>query len=230
MTRQATIFKDEEEGSGNGGSVTKKKNRVTLSRDDYRKNLKIAYEEGIKDAARKNTKQITDKESIKDEKLEGKEEAFHKDAEKKEETRQKLDSITKRQDIEMLRAKSVFPFSLFPDTLIIDTTKISISRKQLFETEFITTIPLKDLGDVQVQTVLFLGTLYITYMPQSNSPGMIQPIVERVHNLKRKDAIRAKNILKGALVAKSEEIDIANLTPDEIVEVLTKFGQSSGVI
>ena len=129
-----------------------------------------------------------------------------------------------------MRAQSVFPFTLFPDTIIIDTTKISISKKQLFATEFISTIPLKDLGDVTVQTVLFLGTISIKYMPQSSSPGMNEPIDVKIANLKRADAIKVKNILKGALVAKAEEIDIARLSPEEVEEVLHKFGESDGVI
>ena len=129
-----------------------------------------------------------------------------------------------------MRAKSVFPFTLFPDTLIIDTTKVTISKKQLFATEFITTIPLKDLADVTVQTVLFLGSIFLKYMPQSSSPGMNEAVEVRIPNLKRGDAIKIKNILKGALVAKAEEIDIARLSPEEVEEVLHKFGESDGVI
>jgi hypothetical protein len=67
-------------------------------------------------------------------------------------------------------------------------------------------------------------------MPQSNSPGMNEPVTVRIPNLKRNDAIKAKNILKGALVAKAEEIDIATLPPEEVAEVLHKFGESEGVV
>jgi ribosomal protein L4 len=67
-------------------------------------------------------------------------------------------------------------------------------------------------------------------MPQSTSPGMLEPVNVRIPNLRREDAIKAKNILKGVLVAKAEEIDIAKLSPQEIEEVLHKFGESVGVI
>jgi hypothetical protein len=163
-------------------------------------------------------------------KLEGKEEAIKIHAKEKEENRQRFKTITDRHEIEIMRAKSVFPFTLFPDTLVIDTTKVTIARKQLFATEYVATIPLKDLSDVNVQTVLFLGTLMIRYMPQSNTPGMNEPVNVRIPNLTRENAMKAKNILKGALVAKAEEIDIAKLAPDEVVDVLEKFGESTGVI
>jgi hypothetical protein len=81
-----------------------------------------------------------------------------------------------------------------------------------------------------MQTALFLGSLIIKYMPQSNTPGMNEAVELRIANLKRKDAVRAKNILKGALVAKAEEIDIAKLPPVEIVKVIEKFGANEGVV
>jgi hypothetical protein len=167
-----------------------------------------------------------EKESVE---LEGKEEAIKIHARDEQENRQRFKSITARQDIELLRAKTVFPFTFFTSTIVIDTTKVTLATKQMFATEHVTTIPLKDLSDATIQTVAFLGTLMIRYMPQSNTPGMNEPINVEIPNLKREDAILAKNILKGALVAKAEEIDIAKLSPKEIAEVLHKFGQSEGV-
>ena len=162
--------------------------------------------------------------------FEGKEEAMRVHAKEKQENLQRFKTITARHEIEIMRTQSIFPFSLFPDTLVIDTTKVTISRKQLFATEFVATIPLKDLADVTMQTALFFGSVMIKYMPQTESLGMGRPIDVKILNLKRKDAIKAKNILKGALVAKAEEIDIAKLPPEEVVKVLEKFGGNEGVV
>jgi hypothetical protein len=204
--------------------------QIVLSRKDHREILKEAYQEGRKDALEEKKKENSSPNSDDAIKQDGKEEAIQANAKQKEENRQRLKAITERQDKELMRAKSVFPFTLFPDTLIIDTTKVTISKKQLFATEFITTIPLKDLADVTVQTVLFLGSIFLKYMPQSSSPGMNEAVEVRIPNLKRGDAIKIKNILKGALVAKAEEIDIARLSPEEVEEVLHKFGETDGVI
>lgn len=203
---------------------------ISLSRDEYRQLIKDAYHEGRTDTLKElQTKEP--KNNIKSTlELEGKEEAIRSHAKEQEENKERFKTITARQDIEILRAYSVFPFTIFTDTLVIDTTKVTIAKKQLFATQFVTTIPLKDLSDVNIQTILFLATLMIQYMPQSNTPGMNQPVNVRIENLSRTDAIRAKNILKGALVAKAEEIDIAKLTPEEVVKALEKFGESDGVI
>ena len=173
-----------------------------------------------------NTVPEKEKEAVE---LEGKEEAIRQHAQDEEENKRRFRSITARQDIELLRAQTVFPFTFFTSTLVIDTTKVTLATKQMLATEYVTTIPLKDLSDVTVQTVAFLGTVMIRYMPQSNTPGMNEPVNVCIPNLRREAAILAKNILKGALVAKAEEIDIAKLSPKEIAEVLYKFGQSEGV-
>jgi hypothetical protein len=230
MTKSTTIFENKSELRQNL-YTPQNEDLVTISRNDYRELLKAAYQEGLKDAGKEKRKKGTSSKNAKEEiQEEGRKDAVRTHAKEKEANRQRFETITARQDIELFHQKSVFPFSLFPDTLIIDTTKVTIAKKQLFATEYITTIPLKDLSDVNVQTALFLATITIKYMPQSASPGMNEAVEVKIPNLRREDAIKAKNILKGALVAKAEEIDIAKLSPEEIDKVLHKFGESNGVI
>jgi len=220
MLKSAVVFQNK----------TNREDTMTLSREEYREILKTAYQEGRKDALKEKREKISSKKSKTAIQQAGKEEAIKTTAKEQEENRQRFETIVARQDIELLRVESVFPFTIFTDTLIIDTTKISVSKKQLFATEYITTIPFKDLSDVNLQTYLFLGTITLKYMPQSASPGMNNPVTVKIPNLKRKDAVKAKNILKGALVAKAEEIDIAKLSPVEVEKALHQFGQSEGVI
>jgi hypothetical protein len=201
------------------------------SQDEYREIIKEAYKEGVRDGTQNGQPEDEKNLPVKyyHEERQAQLRSPPEDSERKKESKQRYDAIVARQDIEILRAKTVFPFTLFPDTLIIDTTKITVVRKQFFATEHITTIPLKDLADAQVQTALFLASLTVDYMPQSKSPGMIKPVTDEICCLRRTDAIRAKNILKGALVAKAEDIDIAKLTPEEVVNVVERFGRSEGV-
>jgi hypothetical protein len=247
--KATTIFADQNEDEK---PKDKRDPKLVLSHDAYRKLVKEAYKEGFKDALQENAenhntpaqdgalseqkkqakKEYRNRNLTPDQKdgvEEGEKEAVKEGAKRREETKQKLEAIAERHDVELLRATTVFPFTLFPDTIIIDTTKITIIRKQMFATEHITTIPLKDIADAQVQTALFLGTLTVAYMPQSTSPGMLKPVEDHITSLRRQDAIRAKNIIKGVLVAHSEGIDISHLEPEELVNVIEKFGTSVGV-
>lgn len=229
IMKSTVIFSDEEKPR----KPTFPKNSVAFSRQEYRQIIEEAYKEGREDALKEKKEAINDnqeEEGLKKFEQDGKKEAIKQHAKEKEQNIQRFRTITARQDIELLRANSVFPFSLFTDTIIIDTTKVTISERELFATEYVTTIPLKDLSDINVQTYLFLGTLTIQYMPHTDSPGTTSPIKVKIANLKREEAVKAKNILKGALVAKAEEIDIAALTPKEIKEVIHQFGESGGVI
>jgi hypothetical protein len=229
MRRKATIFADQTSRTQQVPEDVSNQSHITLSRDDYRETVKEAYKEGMKDAKQENGQEKEQQQNPEQQQTSPKQEAKNAATQEKEENKQRFEAIAARHDIELFRAKSVFPFALFPDTIIIDTTKVSVSKKQLFATEYITTIPLKDLSDVNVQTVLFLASLGIKYMPQASSPGMNEAIAVNIPNMKREDAIRAKNILKGILVARAEEIDIAKLEPEDVKHVIEKFGHSEGV-
>ena len=145
------------------------------------------------------------------------------------EAMEKVNAIIAHQELELYRAKSLFPFTFFPDTIIIDTNKVTVIKKQFFANEFITTIPLKDLSDVTVQTSFFMGSIQVEYMPQASSPGAMTAVHCQLTSLRRSDAINIQNILKGALIAKAEDIDIAKLPPDEVKAIIEKFGSSEGV-
>lgn len=223
--------------------------QVVLSREELRETVKEAYKEGLEDANKKadpvnkiadeelqksathdeNSQPIPeakpDHKSIK----EGEKEAQKAEAKVREQTRHKLENISQRHDFEIIRATGVFPFDLFPDTIIIDTTKITLVRKQMLATEQIITIPLKDIADAHVQTALFLASVTFAYMPHASSPGMLKPEEETIACLRREDAIRIKNILKGVLIAIAEDIDLAKMSPEEVANILEKFGHSEGV-
>lgn len=247
--RNHTIFNDHHDEE-KGVSQTKPQDttKIQLSKDEYREVIKEAYKEGVADALSKNPQEKQIQSSIQTEvqkehhmqpnvsnssreksKSEGLNEAIKTEAKTQEQTRHKLENMANRHDIEILRIKGVFPFDLFPDTLIIDTTKVTIVKSQMFATENIITIPLKDLADVHIQTALFLAGLTIAYMPQASSPGMLKPEEEQIACLKRSDAIRAKNIMKGIMVAQAEEIDIAKLSPEEVFALIEKIGHSEGI-
>jgi hypothetical protein len=196
---------------------------VVLPHKEYLKHIQEAYKKGAEDVteAHMNVQQV---------KNEAKNEAKITVEKEKEEVKQRFQDIAARQETELLRAKTIFPIDFFPDTIVIDTTKLTICNKQFFATEYITTIPLKDISDVTLQTAFFMAGITIKYMPQASSPGMNHTIEANVSSLWRQDAIKAKNILKGVMVAKAEDIDISKLPPKEVATVIEQFGHSEGVV
>ncbi len=75
--------------------------------------------------------------------------------------------------------------------------------------------------DVRVETALFLGRLLIDYGPH---PLKIHTIT--ISNLRRQDALRAKDILEGMLVIyRGENIDITKLKPEETLQEIEDIGK-----
>lgn len=144
-----------------------------------------------------------------------------------EKIKDKLKALTEHEDTVLLQAKTFFPFDFFPDTLVIDTNKVAITKKRFFATQHLNVINYKDISDVELETSLFLANLSIEYYPKIE--GMMAPEQRRIkiRLLKKSEAIKAQHIIKGILLARREEIDVTRLTPDEFTEVITQLGESN---
>ncbi len=156
---------------------------------------------------------------------EGMKELIKEDTKVQETARVKLQELASRNDVILMKVRTLFPFDFFPDTLIIDMTKVNILSKHFWATETITNLNLKDIIDVSVETAWFMGNLVITYVPNvDGAVGMVNPSTHKISLLKCKDALRAQRILKGILVARREGIEISKCTPEELMNVVERFG------
>ena len=138
--------------------------------------------------------------------------------------KKELNTIVSRAAKTLLRAKAIFPFDLFPNTVTIDANKVDVILKTFFFSETVTSILLKEIMDVRVETALFFGKLIIDYGPH---PLKVKTVY--VPNLKRHDAIKAKEIIEGMLVLyRGENIDTAKLKPDETMAEVREIGHVEG--
>lgn len=139
-----------------------------------------------------------------------------------QEAKQKVEKIEKRSDNVLMRIKAVFPFDLFPNTLIIDANKVTIIDSIFFASESVISILLEEITDVTVDSNFFLAKLNITY---SHHP--LRPEHYSIPALRKKEALKAKDIIQGLLVLRiSEGIDLSKLKPDEIVKQLEGIGKT----
>ncbi len=154
------------------------------------------YEEGLKEEAKERAKQ-------------------------EQETQEKIAVVNRNCDNVLLQIKTVFPFDLFPDTIIIDENKVSIVHKTFFASESITSILLKELTDVSVETNIFFAKLNFTY---SHHP--MRPMYESVSFLRKAEALESKRILEGLLVLRiGEHVDLQRAHPAERVSEIERLGQ-----
>lgn len=184
------------------------------------------YKRGVKDGLRQKHES-----EIKDIRMEAVQEGVKEHIKEKvidnEKVKDKLKTLVEHEDVVLLKAKTFFPFDLFPDTIVIDTTKVSVTKKLFFATEQLTVINYKDIADVRLETSLFLANLKITYLPKIE--GFMPPDTKqmKINLLSRRDAVKAQHTIKGILIARREGIDISRLTPDELENVITQLGESN---
>lgn len=116
-------------------------------------------------------------------------------------------------------ATSIFPFTLFPDTITVDRTKLTIARRQFFKVAEVMSIAIDDILNVTANVGPFFGSLKVTHRLVS----MDEPYC--IKWLWRDDAMRVKRILHGYIIAHERNIDCTPLKSRELAEMLDKLGQ-----
>jgi hypothetical protein len=133
---------------------------------------------------------------------------------------EKLHKLAEKSSHILFKTKTVFPFDLFPNTLTITANKIDIVNASFFGSNQITSVPLRDIANVEVQTSPFLATIRIINIRFPMHPNVIR-------YLKKSDAIEAKKIIDGLLVALSQGADIAEIEPEKLLSDIEKLGGSA---
>lgn len=132
---------------------------------------------------------------------------------------EELDSLATGSARIILDIKAVFPFNFFPDELIIDETKVSVHTKLFFYTKQVRSVVYSDIFNVVIHEGLFFAKLEIIDRYFSE-----QSIV--IEFLKKKDAILARRIIQGMVIAKKEKIDLQALPIKDLIEKLDRIGKS----
>ena len=96
----------------------------------------------------------------------------------------------------LVQATTVFPFTLFPDTVVLDREKLTISHKVFFLTGDVMSIRIKDILNVTVDLGPFFGsvTIHTRFFSNVEKPYIVK-------YLNRNDALKLKRILQGYIIA-----------------------------
>lgn len=121
----------------------------------------------------------------------------------------------------LVSATTVFPFTLFPDTVTVDREKVTIVRRLFFAAASVRSIKLEDVLDVMAGTGPIFGSLRIV------SRGVVPATVYHLKFLKREDALRVKRILQGAIILSSKEgVDLDLIEKKRLVDMLERSGRN----
>jgi hypothetical protein len=138
----------------------------------------------------------------------------------KEEEAHKLKELVETSHEILVTATTVFPLTLFPDTVTVDRNKVNIHRRNFFFTEEIESIKVEDILKVTCSLGPVFGSISIALVMQPDNANTVK-------NFWRNDAMRLKRILQGYIVALNNEVDCSKLPKNELLDMLYELGRDT---
>lgn len=134
-----------------------------------------------------------------------------------------LKKIVKQSHEVLASANTVFPVSLFPDTVVVDRTKVTITRRNFFWSSDVMSIRIEDVLNVSASVGPLFGSLTVASRVMSTIDHF------QISFFWRNDAIHLKHIIQGYVIAQHNNLDTAHLDKEELVRTLEELGQDFNV-
>ncbi|MFZ2544481.1 MAG: hypothetical protein WAW80_00705 [Candidatus Saccharimonadales bacterium] len=148
--------------------------------------------------------------------------AVKKDEQQRVETRTKdLRKLVEKSHEVLMSVNTVFPISLFPDTVTVDRTKVTIVKRDFFWSSDVMSIRIEDVLNVSATVGPLFGSLTVASRVMSTLDHFT------INHFWRNDAIYLKRIIQGYVIAQHNKIDTAHLEKKELIETLIELGQDS---
>lgn len=139
-------------------------------------------------------------------------------ANKKRKARKELQQAIGHANEILATAQTVFPFTLFPDTITIDRGKLTISHRNFFRVAEVTSIRIEDILNTTANVGPVFGSLKIATRFFGTDKDY------EINYLHRSDALKIKQILQGYIIALQKKIDCSVLPTAELAKLLTELG------
>lgn len=134
---------------------------------------------------------------------------------------QKLHSLMQNAHEVLAKADTLFPFTIFPDSIIVDRSKVTIIRRTFFRMAETFSIRIEDILNVTTTVGPFLGSIQIiSRVFNTDKP-------HHVNFLKRSDAIRLKHITQGYVIAAHNDVDCASMEKNTLITTLARLGHDA---
>jgi hypothetical protein len=131
-----------------------------------------------------------------------------------------LKAIHDSEDV-LVRATTVFPFTPFPDTIWVDRTKITATKRFFFRMAETVSFRIEDILSVTCTVGPFFGGVKLVSRVMNNEQETA------LGPFWRDDAEKIKRIVHGYVIAKQRGIDTSQLSTDELTNMLNELGRDN---
>lgn len=139
----------------------------------------------------------------------------------KDEPSETLQNIVEKSHEILAEATTIFPFKLFPDTVVVDRTKVTIIKRNFFWSEDVVSIRIEDVLNATSGVDLFFGSLNVSSRVMNSTDHY------QIKFLWKRDAMHLKHLIQGYVIAQHNDIDVAHLSRDKLIETLCELGDDT---
>jgi hypothetical protein len=118
----------------------------------------------------------------------------------------------------IFRADTIFPFTLFPDTVTLDREKITIANRFFFRVARIVSSQIEDIQGIEADVGPFFGTVKVTSKFFASN-------LRVVRFLSRGNAIELRRLIQGFIIAKQKGIDCSKIDKEHLIVLLHEIGK-----
>lgn len=130
----------------------------------------------------------------------------------------KLEGVLIRSNEILAHATSVFPMTLFPDTIVLDRTKLTVIRRSFIFSEDVMSIRIEDILNVSATMGPIFGSITIATRVLSSDDHFT------IRNFWREDALHLKHMIQGYVIARHNNIATDHLPCRELKQTLRELG------
>lgn len=133
-----------------------------------------------------------------------------------------INEVVKRSHEILASARTVvLPVNLFTDSVTVDRTKVTITKRTFFWTSQVITVRIEDILGVTSNFGPLFGSLLISTRIMNSTDHF------EVNYFWRKDAEYLKRIIQGYVIAQHNSIETKHLSRQDLIDTLLELGQDS---
>jgi hypothetical protein len=130
-----------------------------------------------------------------------------------------IDLTEKAQDI-LFTADTVFPFTLFPDTITLDREKLTVVERFFFRVAKVITVPITSMISADANVGPFFGSVHMTSKYFIDNTHV-------VNFLWRHDAEEFHRLLQGFIIAQEKGLDVSGVEKEDLKVLLRDLGHGT---
>jgi hypothetical protein len=148
---------------------------------------------------------------------------YSADAMQQDQVNHTIDNLKKvvKQSREILALANtvILPMNIFPDTVMVDRTRITIVKRTFFWSADVISISIDDVLNVSTSVGPFFGSVNISSRVMNSTDHF------QINYFWRKDAMHLKHIIQGYVIAHQNGIATDQLSCDQLIETLLELGK-----